>query len=383
MSFRPPASRRRLIILAGLTVVTIVLFTLVSHLVIRFQANEMAIARHVFARGSALYKAGDAAAALDDFRVALSYDPNNTEYQLNLARALRDSGRLPEAATYLNTLWTRDPQDAVINLALARLSVRQSSIDGALRYYHNAIYGIWPSDPDANRRAARLELIDFLTQRKAFPIAQAEILTLLQSEPAQPPFLLQAAQLFSNIDDPANALSTYQRVLTIDPANSVAQTGAGEAAFLLGRYRTAQQYFLKALSTNSSDENTRQSVETTNLILAADPFLRRISDAEHERRLLTAFNAAGERLHACAEATHTDLAAPSHTANDLPALQARWLALKPQLSKPHPATDPDLPDRAMDLVFIIEQHTAQLCGQPSGLDLAFLLISRDRGGADR
>jgi len=151
MSFRPPVSRRRLIVLAALTAITLVLFVLVSRLVTRFQANEKAIARHVFAQGLAYYQSGDAARALDDFHVALTYDPDNTQYQLDLARALRDSGRLSEAAAYLDTLWTRDPQDAVINLALARLAVRQSSIDNALRSYHNAIYGVWPSDPDANR----------------------------------------------------------------------------------------------------------------------------------------------------------------------------------------------------------------------------------------
>ena len=383
MSFRPPVSRRRLIVLAALTAITVVLFVLVSRLVTRFQANEKAIARHVFAQGLAYYQSGDAARALDDFHVALTYDPDNTQYQLDLARALRDSGRLSEAAAYLDTLWTRDPQDAVINLALARLAVRQSSIDNALRSYHNAIYGVWPSDPDANRRTARLELINFLTQHKAYPLAQSEILNLLQSEPAQPQSLVQAAQLFANIDDPANALPTFERALQLEPKSSVALAGAGEAAFLLGRYRTAQQYFQKSMAINPSDATLRQSMETTNLVLAADPFLRRISDAERNRRLMTAFNAAGQRLQACAESTNINLAAPSQSPNDLPALNTRWLALKPQLPLLRTAAETDLPDSIMDLVFLIEQQTAQQCGQPTGLDLAYVLIARDRNSVDR
>jgi tetratricopeptide (TPR) repeat protein len=370
-------------ILAILTLVTVVLFILVSRLVTRFRENEKAIARHVFAHGSALYKVGDPAGALDDFRVALNYDPDNTSYQLNLARALRDSGKLSEAAAYLNTLWIRDPQDAVINLALARLAVRQSSLDGALRYYHNAIYGVWPSDPSSNSRNVRLELIDFLSQQKAFPISQAEILGLLQSEAPEVPNLLQAAHLFAKIDDPSNALSTYQRILEIDPQNSLALAGAGEAAFLLGRYHTAEQYFQKAAAINPEDTASRQSVETTNLVLAADPFLRRISDAERNRRLVTAFNAAGQRLQTCARAGATNLSAPSQNPNDLPALQGRWLALSQQLPKLHTDTEMALPDNIMDLVFAIEQQTASQCGEPSGLDLAYLLISRDRGGVDR
>jgi tetratricopeptide (TPR) repeat protein len=380
---RPPVARRILVAIAALTAITILFFALVSRLVARFQANEKAIARHVFAHGLAFYQAGDVAHALDDFRTALTYDPDNTQYQLNLARALRDTGKLPEAAAYLTTLWTRDPQDAVINLALARLAVRQSSPDDALRYYHNAIYGAWTSDPDANRRTARLELINFLTQHKAFPLAQSEILGLIQSGPAETQNLLHAAQLFAHIDDPSNALSTYQRILQLDSKNVAALAGAAQAASLLGRYRTAQQYLQKALAENPSDSNTRQALETTSLVLAADPFLRRISDVERNRRLLVAFNAAGQRLQACAQTTSIDLSAPSQQLNDLPAVEARWMVLKPKLRQLRAATETDLPDTIMDLVFLIEQQTAQQCGQPSGLDLAYLLIARDRNAVDR
>jgi hypothetical protein len=37
----------------------------------------------------------------------------------------------------------------------------------------------------------------------------------------------------------------------------------------------------------------------------------------------------------------------------------------------------------MDLIFGIEQQTATLCGEPEGVDLALLLISRGREAVDR
>jgi hypothetical protein len=98
---------------------------------------------------------------------------------------------------------------------------------------------------------------------------------------------------------------------------------------------------------------------------------------------MTAFNAAGQRLQACAESTNINLAAPSQSPNDLPALNTRWLALKPQLPLLRTAAETDLPDSIMDLVFLIEQQTAQQCGQPTGLDLAYVLIARDRNSVDR
>jgi hypothetical protein len=42
----------------------------------------------------------------------------------------------------------------------------------------------------------------------------------------------------------------------------------------------------------------------------------------------------------------------------------------------------DLPDVIMDLVFAIEQQTAQDCGEPQGVNHALLMIARDRDTAD-
>ncbi len=92
--------------------------------------------------------AGNPEAALGDFRAALSYSHDNSQYQLSLARALRDTGRTAEAETYLISLWERTPQEGPVNLALGRLFAREQQFDKAIQYYHNAIYGFWASDAD-------------------------------------------------------------------------------------------------------------------------------------------------------------------------------------------------------------------------------------------
>ena len=370
-------ARRMAVVLLILTLVTIVAFVLVSRLVSRFQANEKAIARHVFAHGMQLYLAGNSNSALDDFRTALSYDPGNFEYELNLARALRDSGRLPEAAAYLTTLWTRNPEDGVINLALARLAVRRSNVDDALRYYHNAIYGAWAKDADENRRNTRLELIDFLIKEKAFSIAQAETLTLLQNQPNRPENVLQAADLLMKESANQDALEAYSRVMKSDPNSPKAWAGAGQAAFQMGRYRTAEQYLTKAVELDHSDAASRQSLEIARLVLERDPFLRRISDAERNRRVVAAFETAGDRLRTC-------MATPQAVNNaELAALQDRWQALRPQLKNMGKQVESDMPDTVMDLVFQIERQTERVCGASTGADLALTLIDRDRRTVDQ
>jgi tetratricopeptide (TPR) repeat protein len=383
---KTPIARRTPVVLAALTAIAVVAFILVSRLVTRYRANERQVAWHVFEQGQRSFRSGNPARAIDDFRTALFYDPDNSRYQLELARALRDSGKpgsLDEAASYLTALWQGKPEDGVINLALARLAVRRDSLPDALRYYHNAIYGAWDSDPDSNRRSARFELIHFLMQRKAYAQAESELINISQSMPPDPALHLQVAGLYAAIADYDRAISAYNQVLKLDPQNAAALAGAGNTAFQLGRYRTAQEYLTRAVEADPTDSQSHHSLETANLVLTADPFRRRITDAERDRRLLAAFDAAGKRLQACALSNHVDLRNPISPANPLQTLQSSWDALNPRLRNLRSSLDTDLPDNIMDLVAQIERQASQQCGPPAGLDLALLLISRDRDTVDQ
>jgi tetratricopeptide (TPR) repeat protein len=385
--------RSAVFVLLVLTLAAIAAFGAVSHLVARFNANEQARGRKLYAMGVADLSGGKAARAIDEFRAALTCDPGNSQYQLSLGRALRDTGRLDEAESYLQSLWQRSPDDGTINLALARVAARRGSLDDAIHYYHNAMYGAWKSDPDVNRRNARVELIQFLLQRNARAQAQSELMALAAFLPADPALHLQAAQLLAQAQDYPEALAEYEKVLRFDhgsEGNAAALAGAGEVAYRAGQYRTAQQYLQDALNANSQDSKSRDLLASASLILETDPFIRRISDAERNRRIRAAFATAGERLNACAQQKGVSLM-PANTDDDagatpispMAALQSRWLAAKRDLPRLSTVGEADLPDALMDLVFQIEQQTANDCGEPQGADEALILISRDREAADQ
>ena len=385
-----PRVRRTPLVIAALIAIAILGFAVVSRLVTRLRANEKQIAWHAFEAGLAQSNVGKAEAALDDFRAALIYDPGNPNYQLSLARALRDTGRLAESEAYLLHLWNASPDDSTVNLALARLAARRHSLDSAIRYYHNAIYGAWRADPDQNRRRTRIELIEFLLQEHALPQAQAELVALAQILPPDPGPHLTVADLFRRAGDYENALAQYQLVLKLDHKNVAALHGAGEAAFHLGRYRTAEKYLQQAVREDPQDQQARQPLETATLVLATDPFLRRISDAERNRRIAAAFTQAGNRLKFCAQSSNialpasvTNVATSNSSANVLQSLWTRWQAARSQLRRLSSPSNADLPDMLMDLILQIEQQTAQQCGEPSGVDLALLLISRNREAVDQ
>ncbi len=384
MSWRLPRliPRSAPVILLVLTVAAATGFAAVSHLVARFNANQQSRGRRLYQQGLTDTSAARYDDAIAAFRAALTCDPANSQYQLSLARALRDSNDprlLDEAESYLLALWQRTPQDAAVNLALARVAAHRGSIEDATRYYHNAMYGVWNSDPDSNRSKARIELIQFLLKKGAHDKAESELMALATALPADPAARLQAARLFAQAQDNAGALAQYEDVLRLNPADSDALAGAGEAAYRSGNYAAAQPYLRAAVNANPLDANSRQLLALTDLVLRVNPFRRHISDAERNRRIVAAFEQAENRLTECAQRTGVDLktTAPS-TSSPLSSLQSRWTAAKPDLARLRSPAETDLPDTIMDVVFQIEQQTAVTCGQPQGLDLALLLISQKR-----
>jgi tetratricopeptide (TPR) repeat protein len=381
-SFPKLIPRSAPVILLLLTLAAATGFGAVSHLVARYNANQQSRGRKLYQQGLAAAAANRYDDAIDTFRAALTCDPTNSQYQLSLARALRDSNdprRLDEAESYLIALWQRAPQDAAVNLALARVAAHRGSIEDATRYYHNAMYGVWNSDPDANRSKARIELIQFLLKRAAPDRAKSELIALATALPPTPAAHLQAAQLFAQAQDYAGGLAQYQEVLRLDPSNSAALAGAGQAAYRSGDYATARPYLQEAVSANPQDEGSRQLLAITELILRNDPFLSHMSDAERNRRITGAFVESEKRLAECAEQAGVDLKAPpTTTPSPLVALQSLWSEAKPDLTRLRSPAETDLPDAIMDVVFQIEQQTAATCGQPKDLDLALLLISQKR-----
>ena len=373
------------VILLILTVGAVAGFAAVGHLVTRYNLNQQARGRKLYAQGISAATAGNYDAAIEDFRAALTCDPTNSQYQLSLARALRDSNvpqRLEEAESYLVALWQRTPQDAAINLALARVAAHRGSIDDAIRYYHNAMYGVWSSNADINRNRVRIELIEYLLSRNARAQADSELIALSTSLPRNAEDHLQAGHLFMQAQDYRGAQSQFDEVLRLEPGNEEAMAGVGEAAYQFGNYTLAQKFLRAAVNAERKDDHARDLLATADLVLKANPFTGYISDAERNRRISADFTQAENRLTECAghvgiDLKATDLSAPSPLVN----LQIRWSTVQPQLKQLSSSAETDLPDTIMDVVFQIEQQTAATCGQPEGIDLALLLISEKREAA--
>lgn len=368
--------RQRPVALASLTVLAVLFFLGVTGLSKAHQAQREAIGHRWFNRGIADLDAKRYDAAVTDFRAALLYSPDEYSYQLNLSAALIGEDHTAQALAYLTSLWDREPEDGTVNLELARIAAQRGDTDDAIRYYHNAMYAVWPGDQAGKRRDARLELIELLLRVQAKPQAQGELIALAESAGADPGLQERIGELFLRAGDDEHALAAFNAVLKSQRHNAAALAGAGYAAFESARYPLAQHYLQAALTINANDTASAERLKTTQLVLHMDPFRRQLPVVERDRIVAKAFQAAGDRLKRC-----TPPALPSIGRAGEASLSDEWARLKPHITHQGLRRNPDLVENAMDLVFRVERETSSVCGEPTGTDLALLLISRMHEGS--
>lgn len=359
------------VMLALLALLGVIFFLGVAGLSRAYHAQREALGNRWFTRGVADQNARRYDKAVADFRSALLYSRDNYDYQLNLAEALIGLGRTAEAYSYLVNLWEREPENGLVNLELARIAGQRGQTEQGLRYYHNAIYAVWPGDQEAKRRETRLELIEYLLRINAKAQAQAELIALQENVGEDPEQQKRLGDLFLRTQDYEHALAAYRISLRANRHDSAAQAGAGWAAFQLGRYPLAERYLQAAVALNPNDTESAERLKTAQLVLRMDPFRRQTSVDNRNKMVVEAFDTAGKRLSGCA----TPKAAAA-SASSQPSLAESWAKLKPRITKQQLRRDPDLVDQAMELVFEIERQTSATCGAPTGEDLALLLISK-------
>ena len=362
-------------ILALVAVLGVLFFAAVAGLSKAYHARREALGERWFSRGVADLSAKRYDGAVTEFRSALLYSRDNYDYQLNLAEALIGLQRTGEANSYLVNLWEEEPENGVVNLELARIAAQRGQTEQAQRYYHNAIYAVWPSDQESKRRETRLELIEYLLSIHARAEAQAELIALQENLGEDPAQQRRVADLFLQAQDYEHALAAYRASLKATRHNQAALAGAGWAAFELGQYALAEKYLQAAVGENPNDAQSADRLKTTQLVLRMDPFRHGITMEERDRIVMEAFGIAGQRLSSCATAKASGGDRPATEPGGELGEDEADACREQELQR-----NPDLAEDAMDLVFEIERQTSATCGTPSGADQALLLISQSHEG---
>jgi tetratricopeptide (TPR) repeat protein len=359
-----------------------VFFAITGFTVRRYHATQQRLGGRWYQRGVAALRANRPKDAVDDFHTALIYRRDNTTYQMSLAEALVGANRLAEAEVYLRNLWVQQPGNGNVNLMLARLSANSHNAPQAVRYYQNAIFGVWESNPEHHRRQVRIELCNFLLGEGDRNGAESELIVLEEELPPDPALHTEIGHMFVEVEDYRRALQEFQQALKLNPKQPGAAAGAGEAAYQLADYTQARRYFQKAVELNPKNQEAAQKLEVSRLVLELDPFQRRLSQDERGRRTIAAFQQALSRLKQCAQSRGVNLQTQK-AAGPFASVYSNVKKMQLKVGRRNLRRNPDLITNVMDLVMQMEETAQQACGTPPAPDQALLMISHTRGATER
>jgi tetratricopeptide (TPR) repeat protein len=374
-------SRELVMLLCVLALVVMLALTaLLSRL---YHKKIHTLADAMFAQGEADEQAGRVKAALTDYRNALAYNPTNPQLQFHLAKALAAAKRDEEARSYLLNILSESPGSGEVNLELARIAVHGNSMADAMRYYQGAIYGEWASDPMAKRWAVRRALCEMLLERGELKQAAPEVIALAENTPMGDAMRLKiVAQLLLRTQQWNHALDEFRTLLAADPNDEDSAAGAGEAAFELGQYVTAMQYFDRLPRERREQPDLANLFAMAGRIFAMDPFLSGLSAEVRAQRAASALALTQTRAENCAQQTGEALEqTPPKT--ELQRVYEQGKDLQQDWSPRYLERFPDRLDAAMGYVFAVENAAANACGEPQGDDRALWLLGRSRSVVNR
>jgi tetratricopeptide (TPR) repeat protein len=379
--------------LLGVFAVTCVLAVLTWLIFRSYSQHQSDAAARWKRRGEQALQDHNAKAAVYDLRTALGYGLADPATEVELADALAQAGRLQEATSYFNTLWEKEPGNGNINLQLARLAARQGQRAVALERYQAAIYGVWEGDGAVRRRQVRLELVQYLIQQNRFGDARDELLIAAGNDKSTPT-LMEVAGLLAEAHAPSDALRFYREVAGRKPVEVQSLEGAGQMAFVLSRYAMARTYLDKALKASNATHPLKdpalaeKNLQLANAVVAVYPS-EELPQRARLLRMVSAYDAARRRYTACANGNAGQSSSPQSGSTQIKnneqmsTLGNRWQNSKPGLTVATLVNSAPLEKSTMQLVYDTEQITAQVCGEPTGVDAALLRIAASPDSVDQ
>ncbi|HXW05793.1 MAG TPA: tetratricopeptide repeat protein, partial [Vicinamibacterales bacterium] len=273
LQWRLRVVHRETVQLAVLVVIAGVAFALTQTVAQSNRELRLRDAGRWYDRAARELQAGRPAGATAALRRAVATNPENHQYQLELARALADSGQDAQALQVLLRLRDRHPEDADVNLELARLESRAGDQAAAVRYYEHTLAALWSDSVLDSRQRVRMELVEFLLRHRQRGRALAELLVLSPTLPDDANTRTKTGRLFLEAGDPRRALEQFLAALGADPGDGAALAGAGEAAFEQGNYARAREYFARV---PEPDDRIVALRTIADLVLARDPLAPRL-----------------------------------------------------------------------------------------------------------
>lgn len=264
-----------------------------------YKADRVAIGRSHYDLAQSLVASGQPEDAIEQYRKALIFSPDDTDYRLALATALMKAGRTDEAQTHLEQLIQQNPTSGVLNMMLARVSAKQHKIQQAVDYYQRAVYEYWPPSQLSERRQARWELVALLNSEDKRNEAVAELIQLYAAAPPDPQLRLRVGFDLLNDGATSEAARVFTQVTKQAPQLAAGHKGLAKAEFNSDNYVSARHEVQKAIHLDPNDQESSKLLELINSVIDLDPDVPHISATERLRRSKALLSRAIGNLQTC------------------------------------------------------------------------------------
>jgi tetratricopeptide (TPR) repeat protein len=242
------------------------------------------LGKHHYAEGQRLESSGELDAAVEEYRRALIFAPDDTDYRVSFASALMGAGRFEEAQSHIEQLLQEDPTNGALNRMRAYLAERQKRTGAAIEYYQRAVYEYWPPNRLAERAQARWDLINLLEKTGRREEAIGELMTLYANTSIGPSGKLDIGFALLHNGAISEAAQVFREASKNVPKDSRPHRGLGEAYLASGEFVSARHEFERALKLDPQDKQATTSLAVTNSAIDMDPDLPAVGTAERYRR---------------------------------------------------------------------------------------------------
>lgn len=249
-----------------------------------YRREKQALGEQHYHFGQQLQKKGDLPEAVEEYRKALLFSPDKSEYRISFAAALLQSGRLDEAESHLDQLLQEDPTNGALNLMRARLAVRRNRVPQAIDYYQRAVYEYWPPSRAYERREARWELINLLERASRREEAVGELMAMYANAPQDADLKAQIGFALLDNNAASEAAGVFRDLTRASNRDAQAHRGLAESYFASGEFVSARHEYERALRYNPKDRQSSDALSFTNAVIDLDPELSGLLSAERFRR---------------------------------------------------------------------------------------------------
>ncbi len=268
----------------SVSILLVLAFALTGFLSSVYRREKVELGEMHFTLGQQMEKKSDVEGAVEEYRKALLYSPDKSEYRLSFAAALIKAGRLDEAESHIDQMLQEDPTNGILNLMRGRIAVQRHELNKAIDYYERAVYEYWPPSGVEDRRQARWELIKLLDQAGRREQGIGELMTMYANAPSDTNLRLRIGFDLLKRSASSEGLQVFRDLMRTAPRNPLTHRGLGQALLTEGDFVSARHEFERALKMDPKDRASADALNQTNAIIDINPEMPSLTSAERYRR---------------------------------------------------------------------------------------------------